>query len=183
MRATAILSEEHRVIERVLKTLTTAADRLERGGTISPEFLAKATEFIRGYADGWHHRKEEGVLFQEMVEAGLSREEGPIAVMLAEHERARQLTRALDQGAKTLMDDPGAAAGLLATIREYVSLLQEHIRKEDDVLFPMAAEIIPESHRDGILERFEKVEAEGEGVDADQHYLTLVQYLESSSHQ
>jgi hemerythrin-like domain-containing protein len=66
MKATNVLSEEHRVIERVLNTLEAGAGKLESGQAVRPEFFLSATDFIKGFADGCHHMKEEGVLFKRM---------------------------------------------------------------------------------------------------------------------
>ena len=57
--ATGSLKEEHEVIERILKILNVASDRLERGEDVSPEIFKKAIDFIRTFADRCHHGKEE----------------------------------------------------------------------------------------------------------------------------
>jgi hemerythrin-like domain-containing protein len=53
--------QEHRVIERVITSLEQGADRLEQGKAIEPAFFIDAAQFIKGFADGCHHMKEEGV--------------------------------------------------------------------------------------------------------------------------
>ena len=93
MEATKILNDEHRVIERVLAVLEKAAGSLEADQGVQADFFLSAAEFIKGFADGCHHRKEEGVLFPAMEAAGVPRQGGPIGVMLAEHEEGRRLTR------------------------------------------------------------------------------------------
>ncbi len=89
MEATEILMAEHRVIERMIASLEAGAARIDAGQSMRPGFFIEATDFIKGFADGCHHRKEEGVLFTAMVDNGLPLESGPIAVMLAEHEQGR----------------------------------------------------------------------------------------------
>ena len=86
MQATSVLMDEHRIIERMLGDLELASERLASGAPIRPGFFLDAAEFVKGFADGCHHRKEEGVLFPAMELAGVAREGGPIGVMLAEHE-------------------------------------------------------------------------------------------------
>jgi hemerythrin-like domain-containing protein len=85
MKATDILMEEHQVILRVITTLEAGALALNRGEPVRAEFFIDAASFIKGFADGCHHQKEEGVLFKEMVANGMSLQGGPIAVMLFEH--------------------------------------------------------------------------------------------------
>lgn len=87
MEATRILMEEHRVIEGVISNMEAGAKRLETGQAVRAEFFIQAAEFIKGFADGCHHRKEEGVLFPAMEAAGVARESGPIGVMLASTRR------------------------------------------------------------------------------------------------
>ena len=81
MQATAILKEEHRVIERVLDALETAANRLTTGSPVRPGVFLQAADFIKGFADGCHHKKEEGVLFPALEAAGIPAEGGPIALI------------------------------------------------------------------------------------------------------
>ncbi len=68
MKATEILSSEHRIIESVLDTLDIGAGKLQRNEPIQLEFFLDTADFIKGFADGCHHRKEEGVLFKAMVQ-------------------------------------------------------------------------------------------------------------------
>ena len=78
-----------------LNTLEEGANKLESGQSVRPEFFLLATDFIRGFADGCHHQKEENVLFVRMQAAGLPASGSPVNVMLAEHELGREYTRAL----------------------------------------------------------------------------------------
>ena len=102
MKATEILSSEHRVIERVIDAVETGASRLEKGENFRAGFFVDATDFIRGFADGCHHHKEEGVLFKMLGERGMPVDGGPVGVMLLEHEQGRALTRGLRAAAQDL---------------------------------------------------------------------------------
>ena len=179
MQATAILMDEHRVIERVLKTLDAGAARVEAGQSMRPGFFIEATDFVKGFADGCHHRKEEGVLFTAMVDNGLPRETGPIAVMLAEHEQGRAYTRGLRAAAQRLeAGDASASAEVLANARGYTTLLRQHIDKEDNILFPMADQVIPRAAQAQVVEGFEHVEHEETGEGVHEKYLALADALE-----
>ena len=80
MQATDVLSSEHRVIERVLVSLEQAAQAVEAGASVRPGFFLDAADFIRGFADGCHHRKEENVLFTTMSQHGVLVEGGPTKI-------------------------------------------------------------------------------------------------------
>lgn len=180
MKATTILMDEHRVIERVLAALELGARRLETGAPVRPGFFAEAAEFIRGFADGCHHRKEEGVLFKVMAEHGVPTQGGPIGVMLMEHEQARGLTRAMRDAAHHLESGDDAARSAVArNALDYVALLRQHIAKEDNVLFPLAEQAIPTGQHAGLLEAYEQVEHEETGEGVHERYLDLAQRLEA----
>lgn len=179
MKATDILMQEHRIIERVLTALETGADRLEAGGTVDPQFFIEATEFIGGFADGCHHRKEEGVLFEAMNAAGMPKDSGPVAVMLAEHDQARAYTRGLREGAEKMQaGDSEAARQVIRNARSYAALLRQHIAKEDNVLFPMANGVIPTSEHARVLADFERLEHDETGEGVHEKFLALVDKLE-----
>ncbi len=182
MEATKILSDEHKVIMRVLSALEKAANRLEAGEAVNPTFFIEAADFIKGFADGCHHQKEEGVLFPAMIQAGLPREAGPVAVMLSEHEQGRQFTRGMRQAAERLAGgDESARAEIISNAMGYVRLLRQHIQKEDFILFPMADKIIPAPEQQQVAEAFEQVEHQEIGEGVHEKYLALAKKLETEA--
>lgn len=179
MKATEILMEEHRVIERVLTALERASSRLSKGEDVYLRFFTGTTVFIKNFADGCHHQKEEGILFPAMVENGLSKQTGPLAVMLVEHEEGRRLTQKMRQAIEHLQtrDDAGRNE-LVQNAMGYVKLLRQHIYKEDNILFPMADKVIPTAQQQQILDAFKLVERDQMGDDIYEKYLGLAQRLE-----
>jgi hemerythrin-like domain-containing protein len=182
MEATRILMEEHRVIERVLAALQVAAERLNHQEELRPAFFLNAALFIKNFADGCHHRKEEGVLFVAMVEAGVRKEGGPVGAMLADHEQGRAFTREMkDAAQKWEAGDLSARAAVVANALGYVALLRQHIHKEDMILFPMADKLIPPDVQDKITSDFERIEIEETGEGIHEKYLALAEVLEKES--
>jgi hemerythrin-like domain-containing protein len=139
MDAIETLMHEHRLIESVCDALVAFAGEVQRRGATDKEELAGFVTFLRDFADGCHHGKEEDVLFAAMVESGFPRDGGPIAVMLHEHTQGRALIRAMKQKS----EQPGAWSDedrrVVAQAAEgYSALLHAHIHKEDAILYPMA---------------------------------------------
>ncbi|HWI12904.1 MAG TPA: hemerythrin domain-containing protein, partial [Burkholderiales bacterium] len=144
-----------------------------------PAFFIEAADFIKGFADGCHHRKEEEHLFPAMEEAGFPRFGGPIGVMLGEHDDGRRYTAGLRAAAERLAaGDQAAATEVVENARGYVELLRQHIMKEDNVLFTMAKRALPPEVQDELLQAFERVEREDPTHDK---WLALVDKLEKEA--
>ncbi|MBV6402609.1 MAG: hypothetical protein CNIPEHKO_02922 [Anaerolineales bacterium] len=143
MQTTDILMSEHRVIETVLTALEAAADRLSAGDDVPMEFFIKAADFLRNFADGTHHQKEEGILFVALAEHGFPKNEDPVSVFMDEHEQGRRFIRGMVECAERInAGDARAKPQLVQHAQDYAALLREHIQKEDNVLFPMADNIL-----------------------------------------
>jgi hemerythrin-like domain-containing protein len=178
-KPTEILSDEHRVIERVLSGLEQLTNLPLRD---SLERWQKALDFFHHFADECHHFKEEKVLFPAMEAHGIPNEGGPIGMMLSEHEQGRAHVRSMLAAVEQIASGNAAVAEpLFSHARAYLALLREHIRKEDDVLFRMADEVIPQDEQLQILEQFEAHETEEMGAGAHEKYLNIAHELETAA--
>lgn len=136
--ALAELVAEHKIIARVLRTLEHWASSVARRALDDRAELTAFAEFFYRFADDHHHDKEERILFAAMIEHGVPREEGPLAMMLREHEQCRASTRLLLELAG--QDHPWTDADrevLGAASIAYSNLLRVHMGKEDEFLYPM----------------------------------------------
>jgi hemerythrin-like domain-containing protein len=182
MQATELLMQEHRVIEGVILSLERAADDLETGKEVRPGFFLDAAQFIQGFVDGCHHRKEEEVLFKAMVANGIPGQAGPIPVMLYEHEQGRAFNRGLREAAERLaVGDMAARAAIVQNARNYAGLLRQHIVKEDSILYPLAERALSPEQQDQVLADFEHVEHEETGAGVHEKYLSLAHALEKEA--
>lgn len=175
-KATDILSDEHRVIERVLAVLHTLTTRPVEN---SLDCWRKALDFFSHFADQCHHFKEEQVLFPAMEEHGIPREGGPIGIMLMEHEEGRGYVKAM-LSAIPLVEAKNEVAKkiLVDKAKAYLRLLKEHIQKEDEILFRIADDVIPADEQKALLRSFEEHEAKEIGEGVHEKYLKLVEELE-----
>ena len=158
-RAIEILMGEHRLIEQVLGSLETYVVGIEQG--LSPEraTLADYAAFFRGFADACHHGKEEDILFRRMLERGMPRQTGPLAVMFHEHVLGRARVAALRGLGEA--DGPFAPVEVQLAVENasaFIELLRAHILKEDGILYPMAERLLSVSELDALLTAFEGFE-------------------------
>lgn len=160
MQPTKILTDEHRVIEVALECLETMVEAAMRDKKLDKQDAEELLEFVHNYADTCHHGKEEKQLFPKLTEKGLSRDSGPIAVMHEEHDLGRELTRIMRENLLAASEgDQASLDNFAKSAWKYVTLLKEHIEKEDTVLFPMAEEMLSDQEKKTLVEDFAKVEA------------------------
>lgn len=178
MRPTEILSSEHRVIEIMLGCLAKIADEAESTGHLAKEPAEQAIDFIRNFADGCHHGKEEAHLFVAMEQKGVPREGGPIGVMLHDHETGRAFVRGMATHlAAAAEGSPTALAEFVTNARGYIELLTAHIRKEDHVLFPLADRAFSSEDQHNLLAAFDRVEEHDMGEGTHERYLEIARSL------
>jgi len=155
------MMQEHELIVQVLASLQALAEKLAAGGPVARQDVADFGRFFRDFADKCHHGKEEDRLFVKMEEAGFPHDSGPIAVMLAEHDAGRQAVRGLlEVGAGS---GPLSQAEISRTIDyagQFVPLLYAHIQKENNILYPMAQNIIPPEEFDRLDQSCEAFDLE-----------------------
>lgn len=173
------LKSEHQNILVGIELLEAAAYRIENGEPVSPDFFRKAIDFIRSYADRYHHAKEENILFVEMAQLGFSPEMGPVAVMLSEHDQGRGLIANLETAnEKYAAGDMAATNEVIRNARNFGALLRQHIHKEDSVLYHMAERALGPDGINSMAADFEAVEMEKAGVEP--KYLALLQELKGT---
>ncbi len=158
-RPLTILMEEHRLIESALGSLETCALEVDGGLALERAIARDYAEFLKGFADAWHHGKEEDILFRRMVERGFSAESGPVAVMLHEPREGRALVgRIAAVGAADGAVSDSERATFLAASRGFVPLLRQHIQKEDNILYPMSERVLSAAEFETMLSDFEAFE-------------------------
>jgi len=149
------LIDEHRIIEKVLTALSSAAVR-----EVPLEFYEQAVDFITNFADKCHHGKEEERLFPILEEKGIPREGGPIGCMCDDHESGRNHVQRMREFIAI-----GDHVGLRRESLNYVALLRNHISKEDNVLFPIGRNLLSEEDLEQLRTKFDEVENVGQYTD------------------
>ena len=139
------LRAEHDVIEQVAGAFLTYA--ATAGAARSRDDGEAFLRFFRVYANQFHHAREEDTLFAALRDrAGLPADRGPIATMIADHERMAGLLSGI---AASLDGGADAEARVRASATAYVHALWHHIDAENSVLFP---ECEPRLRRNGVTD-------------------------------
>ncbi len=174
------LRMEHQAVKMTLRVLETLCRRMEQPGeSIDVQHLDQLLEFFSVFVDQCHHGKEEELLFPALEAVGVRREGGPIGVMLAEHERGREYVRRMSARlSEYRAGEASGGPGFIGEARGYIDLLNQHIEKEDDVLFPLAEKQLPDLEKAELSSGFEKIEVEKIGVGRHEEFHKMLDHLE-----
>ena len=135
--STASLRRDHDLIEKVIKAMEATIQLLNDGKQVPESILNQVIDFSKNFTDVCHHSKEENVLFPALEQAGMPKNMGPIAMMLIDHERSREIGKHMEESAKEYIDS-GNSTNLINDMTEYTEHITEHLWKENNKLFMMA---------------------------------------------
>ncbi len=174
-----LLVYEHDLITRGLILLNSEVNNLESGSAVLLK-IQQILDFLLDFGDKVHNVKEENHLFPLLVECGVPQSE-IIRDMLLDHEAERELlVRALtrlNMLQHASMEDRHL---FVKKIREYAQQRQEHIKKENQELYPLGAKTIPAKEVDKLLASFAKVDEINLYQNAVLHFSQLLQHWEQS---
>ena len=174
-RSTRRLIDEHDLILRVIEAISVEAKNTIVSGNFNESFWADSIDFIKIFADGIHHNKEEKHLFEMYSQRGIGKEFGPVAVMLNEHVVGRVCVNNMEAALQNGKPD---VQKLVSSVREYCELLTQHIAKENRILFPLGETVISDSDESLLNTLFDDAELELGGNQTIVHYQNLVISLE-----
>jgi hemerythrin-like domain-containing protein len=153
--ATKNLEIDHEYILRLIDVI----DIIKENTLPDITHLEMIVDLIRNYADGFHHAKEEEILFPQLTEKGFSLNAGPVAVMLHEHTLGRQYVKNVSDAIQQYKSGKGEMITVIfENLSSYGSLLRGHIAKENNVLFRMADQVLSPEEQQELLRKFGKVE-------------------------
>ena len=135
--STASLRKDHDLIEKVIKAMESTIQLLVDGKQIPESILLPVIDFSKNFTDVCHHSKEENSLFPALEQAGMPRNMGPIAMMLMDHERSREIGKHMEESSKEYLSS-GNSENLISDMKQYVEHITEHLWKENNRLFMMA---------------------------------------------
>lgn len=153
-----LLMTDHQTTEKVFDAVSNAF--AAGGDGPSTRMIGALVEYLEGYVDGCHNKKEEDHLFPLIESRGVPRHGGPLAVMLAEHEQSRELLAKLAPLCKQYAGGDRSRLGELREVfQDYATLVKNHYWKENDILYPMARRVMSSDDAAKVVEGILATEA------------------------
>ena len=174
MKSTEELIHEHTIILHLLTDVERLAQSILTTHIVDVATVKDIIDFSRNFTDGCHHSKEEKHLFVRLEEKGMPKEQGPIAVMLNEHQVGRELIRQIETALQEYEKGKKDANDIVGqSMLRYVKLLRAHIAKENNILFPMADRLLSAEDQQFLEKSFKIVEEQdiGAGVHEKYHHM------------
>lgn len=158
---TAMLEQEHQLIAKVVSATQVLAARIEAGQVVNKAILQEIVEFMRLFADQYHHGKEEKLLFPLLADNGVPIHGCPIGALTAEHVKGRAFVQGLaDAISASSKNAAYARENIIENLRGIAGLYPEHIWKEDYLLFPMGKKILSTDQLNLLHGEFVKIDLE-----------------------
>jgi len=144
---------EHRVIERMIQIMQEEVVRMKVKGEADPLFIETAVDFIRTYADGCHHGKEEDILFRDLEKKVMSEEHKKIMdELIEEHRRGRKTTgELLEAKEKYQQGNENALSTIIERMEFLADFYPKHIEKEDRHFFMPVMKYFTQEEKDAML--------------------------------
>lgn len=150
-----IIRSEHRSILAVLDALRTLARDAYTGRTnVDPKVFRAMLHYLEVFAERYHHPKEDQYLFAAMKQYG-PRVEAVIAGLEREHAGGERALRDLDH-CLARCEEAGEKryAAFALAVEDYARGYLQHMRKEEEEVFPLALELLTPADWDVIDRAF-----------------------------
>ncbi len=175
MKAINELTNEHQGIEIMLDIMSAIAEQIDRNAVIEANHLDGILEFLAGFADKCHHGKEETILFKSLKDKQNAALDKLLPHILDEHEEGRSIIRAFRTALGEYKQGESSALPQIGQLfRQYIALLQQHIRTENEELFPALAKDIDDRLDEKLFEAFEKLEEDVIGLGKHEEYHAML---------
>jgi len=149
------LVDEHALIKRLIALIPKIISGLDVESEEDRQLILNCADFIRSYADRYHHAKEEEILFKYFDE-----DLDIIKTMLKDHETARNHVKSIIEAV-----EKQNKITIAEHLNGYKELLTEHIKKEDEILYPWIERNLSITHVGELFTKFNAADKKiGEAV-------------------
>ncbi|OGW79223.1 MAG: hypothetical protein A3G33_11110 [Omnitrophica bacterium RIFCSPLOWO2_12_FULL_44_17] len=143
------LVDEHIVIKQWLELIPSVLEEIDIESEAGMRWISDSLDFVRFYADKFHHAKEEDILFG-YTDKNLD----IIKTILRDHETARGHVKATSEAVKSKDKE-----AIVQHLSAYKDLLKEHIKKEDEILYPWIDRGLSTRQVGELFAKFDEAEA------------------------
>lgn len=150
-----VMYDEHDIIKKSEKTIINIDVLWEEDATRYIEIVTQLIEFFRNYSDGYHHHKEEGILFPAIK----NHPDFVLQEMIDEFNEHHDMFRNYTNDIMKALDNNEFPKSY-NLLQEYFNDLLDHIAAEDEELFVLAENLLSEDELETMYFKFQDVDRE-----------------------
>ncbi len=175
------LMREHGILRRALLVYQESAVKLRQdAASLAPEALEKTANLFRVFGEDYHEKKLEEVFIFPAVKKSAGAAAAYVDVLLAQHQRGREITDYLLAVSKAERISANSAEPLAKALESFVRMYEHHAVIEDTVVFPAWKAGVGAAELDELAEKFETIEQEQFGSDGFETALKRMEEIETS---
>src|SRR5574343_600364 len=144
-----LLMHEHEVIQKLQESLIKIEGLWEKDADKYKMLMQKVLSFLKEYSDGYHHQKEERVLFPALEENPSFTLDTIITELNEHHENFRDYAAEIGENVEN-----GNYKKANEILKKYLNELLDHIAIENDELFIMAENLFEPGELESMFFRF-----------------------------
>jgi hemerythrin-like domain-containing protein len=159
MKAIDVLARDHERIKGLLDLIAEAMRELETAPRPDVAQWEQLLEMCEQWVDKAHVLKEEQGLFPILRSRGLGPEITVVAALMSQHQTGQAFLRQWRKAVERLAGgDATARQDVIVWARDYVELLREHMRIEDQYFYELADGTLTPADDEALLEKFERID-------------------------
>ena len=134
------LRTEHRHIAAVMGLLTQQLNAVERGALVDPHVLYEIMDYMVMWPDRFHHPRED-LIYDHVADLDPDTASG-MRDLQREHNEMARLGRDLLHSIEGWRAGETAGSDMVASGREYIRHSYEHMKLEEEEIFPLVAAVL-----------------------------------------
>jgi hemerythrin-like domain-containing protein len=159
MKAIDVLTRDHERIQVVLALVEQGMRELAGSGYADTDAWFDLLRLCEAWVDRAHVLKEEEGLFPLLRSRGLGPEITVVAALMSQHQTGQAFLRQWRKAVERLAGgDATARQDVIVWARDYVELLREHMRIEDQYFYELADGTLTPADDEALLEKFERID-------------------------
>jgi len=159
MTPTENLIKEHEEINELLDIMSKIALKIKSKDVFYPTDVEEIIDYLIIIIDKSHHGKEDEVFYPELISSGIPKETAPLSIINYEHTLAKRYLKDISSCVVNCKIGNDFSGELLAdSLTNYVVVIKNHIQREEEIIFPIANEVLSSEKQNEITQRFEDIE-------------------------
>lgn len=159
MIPTENLIKEHKEINKLLDIMSNIATKIRSKDVFYPTDVEEIIDYLIILIEKSHQGKEDEVFYPALILSGISNEIAPLRIIEDEHLLSKHYLKEISCCVVNCKIGNDFSGELLAdSLTKYVTVIKKHIKREEEIVFPMANKVFSVEKQHEMIQKFEDIE-------------------------